>query len=105
METRLNTACHCKKALVFSFTQLAKASLGHGAEGSWQYFVKQPRVSSEDAGSPLKPGHWHFGYAPSFLHMFSQSGPPTLFCNRARIPKSSFIQDIAASLPRMPPRA
>merc|ERR1719375_2558192 len=84
-------ASHCRTdTFVFSSTHVTKASFGHGAAGSWQYFVIQARVSSSEAGAPSKPGHWQFGYAPIFLHMSSQGTPScrTFDCRRARAPFS-----------------
>jgi len=52
---------HKAYMLVFSFTQVTKASFGHGVAGSWQYFTKHVRVSSDVAGSPANPGHSHLG--------------------------------------------
>jgi len=96
--SKILSHCNSAETCVFSLTHVTNASLGHGLLGSWQYLTMQARLSSAEAGMPAKPGHWHFGYAPISLHMFSHGIPmfPNLSWSNTRRAWSRFSHDAEA---------
>merc|ERR1719313_704750 len=66
----------------------------------WQYLAKQSRSSPSDAGFPLNPGHWQFGYVPIFRHISSQTTPNaanlSCICFRIFASASSHASDLAS---------
>merc|ERR1719407_445103 len=69
------------------FTWSADACLCHALMESWPQYTRLSMCSSSSsqvitpgvASGATKPGHVHFGYAPTSLHISSQT-PASLFC-------------------------